>query len=104
MNDEDRGLYPKYRVIRIPVYKEHEGFYDDQAPLKNNGIPLQEVTEPFFLLKFDDPYARAALMAYAKACEEKYPKLAADIRQKLYDVGMVDEESWQEWRRRTSTR
>lgn len=40
-----------------------------------------EVTDPFLPLFYTtDPYARAALAAYAQACEAEYPALAADLR------------------------
>lgn len=70
--DEERGLYPKYRALKIVSEIDTEGIQN-----------LEEVTAPFFLIKFDDEFAHEALLAYASACEEKYPQLAYDLRKKL---------------------
>ena len=62
MNDKERGLYSKYVVNRI-----------DDPTRKHAGCE-------YFVLDIDhDPYAIPALQAYAVACRNKYPVLAADI-------------------------
>ena len=66
MPDVNRGVYKKFRVERTdgqsaPGEKHHDCEY-------------------FVLDTIHDPYARAALLAYAFACEERYPMLAADAR------------------------
>lgn len=80
--DEDRGLYPKYRAFKI------DGVNDIMpgVPIRVAGIPVEEVEVPFFLLKFHDPHARAAIRAYADSCEKQFPVLAADLRRKLHYV------------------
>jgi hypothetical protein len=75
----DRGFYPKYRAFKIEGVNE----IMPGVPIRVAGIPVEEVTSPFFLLKFDDPHARPAIAAYAYSCEEDYPILAADLRRKL---------------------
>jgi len=63
--DTVRGLYTKYLVERVdgssmPGGKHHKCFY--------------------YVLDTDhDPFAIPALQAYANACRDKYPKLAADL-------------------------
>jgi hypothetical protein len=74
--DAERGLYAKYRAYEL--------LYED--PPGNPPTGQQEVTDPFFLLKFKDPHARRALLVYALSCEEQYPLLARDLRQKLSEV------------------
>lgn len=96
--DEERGLYPKYLAIKIPDGDKRKAI---QVVGGDSGEPwasFEEVTEPFFLLKFDDPYAQDALLAYARSCESYYPKLASDIRKKVMNAklggklqGMVEE-------------
>lgn len=47
----------------------------------------------YFVLDYGtDPYARAALAAYADACAEQYPQLAADLRARSdrADHGLVE--------------
>jgi len=65
MGDRTRGVYAKFRVERIdgtsaPGGKHHGCF-----------CWVLDVTH--------DPFARAALLAYANACREEYPRLAADL-------------------------
>lgn len=58
-DDRDRGLYRKYVALRWPSGQKIDNF---------------------FLLRFDqDPFAIPALRAYAAACRERYPRLAADL-------------------------
>jgi len=64
--DEKRGLYGKYEVIRTDGSsgrgRKHEHCY-------------------YFVLDTDhDPFSRPALLAYADACELSYPFLAKDLR------------------------
>lgn len=75
--DKDRGLYPKYRAFKVAAHDTHDCELHDC-----------EVTEPFFLLKFDanDQHARRALLVYALSVEQEgYYKLADDIRKKLHE-------------------
>lgn len=67
MNDQrDKGLYGKFRVSRVDGRDRPGGDREDAG---------------YFVLDYvHDPYARAALEAYADACEEEYPFLARDIR------------------------
>lgn len=67
MNDEKQGIYRKYRVSRVNDPKgKHDGC-------------------EFFVLDWKhDPFAISAAIAYAEACESKFPELAKDLR-KLVD-------------------
>lgn len=66
VDDEIRGLYNKYNVIRI------DG--SDAPDRKHEGCK-------YFVLDVDcDPHAIPALMAYVAACKNQYPALAADMR------------------------
>ena len=64
--DEKCGLYQKYQVTRLhdPSGKHRE-------------------CEFYVLDLIHDGYARAALLAYAAACEDEFPKLARDLAAKL---------------------
>lgn len=63
------GLYNKYHVNRA-----------DGRDLPGN----DKENAKYFVLDYEyDPYARAALSAYADACEEKYPELANDLRNRI---------------------
>ena len=66
MNDTGRGLYRKYAVERL---------HDPSG--KHDGCDY------FVLDLVHDDLARAALLAYARACREKFPELAADLRARL---------------------
>lgn len=95
MNDQDLGLYPKYRIWKIAKQRTEEDRVEE----------LVEVLEPAFVLKFNDPYARAALRSYASMCKYEYPNLARDINEKLdevvygdgYAVATSDGEVISEW-------
>jgi len=65
MNDAERGLYKKYDVRRADGSSEPGGKH--------------ETCRYFVLDLVHDEFARPALEAYAKACREKYPALAADL-------------------------
>lgn len=65
MSDKDRGIYLKYTVT------------------KADGSPVDEQADYFVLRVDKDPAARAALLAYGRACDN--PSLAADI---LYKVAV----------------
>ena len=61
-----RGLYEKFRVIRTDgksaIGQKHDGC-------------------EYFVLDLDhDEFAWIAIDAYARACADKYPKLAADLK------------------------
>lgn len=61
--DTERGLYRKYHVERL---NDHEG---------------KHAKCQFFVLDLNhDPFARAALLAYAGACADEYPVLSDDLR------------------------
>lgn len=65
-DDTQRGLYNKYTVTK------------NSAPnVKFEG----------FVLNYDtDRYSVEALRAYAKACEDEYPLLAVDLRQRAAEL------------------
>jgi len=66
---ENDGLQSRYRVQRVDGRDRPGG---DKAGAR------------YFVLDYvHDPYARAALNAYADACEMGLPKLAADLRVEL---------------------
>lgn len=65
-DDQDRGLYGKYIVIRKDDYsRKHDGCF-------------------YFVLDLDhDKFAAPALRAYAAACREEYPALAEDLEARV---------------------
>ncbi len=66
MNDEERGLYRKFSVKRL------------------NDKKRKHVGCSYFVLDLNhDPYAAAALRAYADACEAAFPALASDLRRNV---------------------
>jgi len=66
------GLRSKYFVSRVDG---RDGVNGDKANAR------------YFVLDYvNDPYARAALDAYADACEIGLPQLAADLRRALQDT------------------
>jgi hypothetical protein len=65
----------KYRAFKVGVPNEAEVVVD----LEGYHIALEEVDEPFILLRYSDPMAREALRAYAKRVHPTYPDLAQDI-------------------------
>ena len=80
--DEDRGLYPKYLVGKIPETGEipDHMFYEN-----NNGqfTTIEPIASPCMVLKFNDPDAQEALFVYANLKRSRYPKLADDIREQI---------------------
>ena len=69
MADPTRGIYRKYQVDRL---NDFEG--------KHDGCE-------YFVLDWDhDPYTIPAVLAYADACEDQYPQLAADLRKKAKEA------------------
>ena len=66
MNDTGRGLYRKYAIKRL---RDPCGKHDD--------------CDYFVLDLVHDEFARAALVAYARACRKKCPQLAADLHVRL---------------------
>jgi len=62
VDDKERGLYPKYSVIKID---DPDGKHDD--------------CWYFVLDPKHDKYALPALMAYQRACAEEYPLLSEDL-------------------------
>lgn len=74
MGDKTRGLYEKFDVTRTDGKSE----------------PGQKhyMCDYFVLDKIHDPFAVAAMIAYAQVCEAEYPLLAQDI---MRDVGQMIE-------------
>jgi hypothetical protein len=65
MRNKAVGLYHKFRVERV------DG---------RSAIGKKHYNCKYFVLDVThDPYAKAALLAYAKECEGKYPALARDL-------------------------
>ena len=64
-DDTTRGMYGKYHVEK-----------------RETG---ERVTECFVLRYDKDPFARAALKAYANACCRKHPQLAEDIWKLIHE-------------------
>ena len=69
MGNKSRGIYNKFYVERT----------DGQSALgeKHDGCDY------FVLDVTHDPFAQAALAAYADACAADYPKLASGLRAKI---------------------
>ncbi len=66
IDDLELGLYPKFTVIRN----------DGTSVLGRKHYGCR-----YFILDLDhDPYAIPALKAYADACQDRYQKLAKDLR------------------------
>ena len=71
-----KGLYKKFEVRRTDGESENER--------KHSGCE-------YFVLDLDhDLYAWPALEAYALACGEEYPALAADLRRKIAERHAAD--------------
>lgn len=76
MDDKTKGLYGKFRVMRVD---------GRSAPGKKHfGC------EYFVLDITHDPFAIPALKAYARACKEQYPLLAKDLIGRICDKGLED--------------
>ena len=67
MSDTNRGLYGKYSIVERADGLSGPG-------QKHDGCQY------FVLDVTHDPFAMAALEAYAEFCENDYPLLATDIR------------------------
>jgi len=66
MDDRNRGIYRKFFVSRV------DG---------SSGIGGKHEHCFHFVIDVDhDPYAGAALMAYAEVCAEEHPKLSEDLK------------------------
>ena len=72
ISDKNKGLYQKFDVRRTDGGSE--------PGQKHHGCDY------FVLDLTHDKHGRAALAAYANACEHEYPHLAADLRAKLSDM------------------
>ncbi len=57
----EQGLFRKYDVRRVDGKRDPAG-------------------AEYFVLRDDDPHARAAVLAYANSAEATHPQLAADLR------------------------
>lgn len=84
MDDRQRGLVPKYRAIKID--NPNLEAVDAREPIKIAGFPMEEVTDPFFLMLFSDPHARRAIKTYALSCAPEYPVLAKELMDKLKET------------------
>ena len=73
MADQERGLYEKFIVRRMDGSSSRGRKHAD--------------CEYFVLDLMHDKFAAAALKAYADACAEEFPLLAADLRRKLAWMG-----------------
>ena len=68
--DSERGIYTKYWVRRLGDFEgKHRG------------------CEYFVLDWRHDPFAIAAALAYATACEATHPQLAKELRDKAEQYG-----------------
>ena len=77
-NDEDRGLYNKFIEGRTDGSSDRGGKHENCR---------------YFVLDINhDPNSIPALIAYANACEEKFPNLARDIRMKLVEKPKEEEQ------------
>jgi len=67
--DNILGLYGKFYVSRVD----------------GKDLPFgSKENAKYFVLDYEnDPYARKALRAYANACRQEFPDLAADLYQEL---------------------
>jgi hypothetical protein len=70
MDDTTRGLYKKYNVMRADGSSEPGGKH--------------EHCDYFVLDLVHDPYAMAALQAYAIACRRDYPDLSASLENRVW--------------------
>jgi hypothetical protein len=70
MDDTARGLYRKYNVTRVDGSSELGGKH--------------EHCDYFVLDLVHDPYAMAALQAYAIACRRDYPDLSASLENRVW--------------------
>ena len=75
--DKERGLYAKYYVERRDGHSHPGGKHWH--------------CEHFVLDLHCDPYALLALAVYADACEDEYPQLAADLREKIAEGEQVQD-------------
>jgi hypothetical protein len=72
METRKTGLYHKYHVSRVDGRDQAGGDREDAR---------------YFVLDYQhDPFARAAITTYAAACESKYPLLAKDLIEDLFDA------------------
>lgn len=72
-SDREQGLYQKYKVRRV------DG--SDAPGEKHHG------SDYFVLDLTHDPFAKAALLAYARACSATHPQLAEDLMGRCGDEG-----------------
>ena len=72
MSDKAKGLYRKYRVERL-----------DGSSAQGR---KHAECEYFVLDLVHDEFATKALISYAIACSEKYPKLAVDLRARVRKI------------------
>lgn len=66
---DNTGLYRKFVVNRVDGSSQPGGKHHD--------------CEYFVLDMMHDKYAKAALLAYAQACQDDYPQLAEILRKRM---------------------
>jgi hypothetical protein len=74
--DKGRGLYQKFHVLRTDGTSATGGKHEN--------------CEYFVLDLTHDPFAYEAIRAYLLQCKREYPKLAADLTQKLIEMQKRD--------------
>ena len=81
MSDSNLGIYRKF------IVKRSDGSH-------RKGRKHHDCT--YFVLDLvHDEFAKAALRAYARACERKFPKLATDIHAIVYGVSAQMLTDWE---------
>lgn len=70
MGDKSRGLFHKFKTIERTDGESRPGGKHDNC-------------DYFVLDLTHDPFAASALSAYAEACRDEYPLLAADLYAKI---------------------
>lgn len=82
MNEEERLLTTMDRVgWDVGVYRK---FKVERVDGSSEVGRKHQFCEYFVLDWQHDPFAVPAALAYADACESKYPALAADLRERAY--------------------
>lgn len=73
LDGKDTGIIPnKFFVVRSDGTSAYRGKHYDCT---------------YFVLDWEhDPFAIPAALAYAKACKDKFPKLAAELRAKAKEL------------------
>ncbi len=61
MSKKDKGLYKRYEVTRVDGKEDEPG-------------------TTYFVLRFGEKHAKAALLAYANSVQDEQPQLARELR------------------------